>query len=99
MLIPPLPDVHVMPWLRRVGQRLLPGWLAITIGGRTYSWRALSTPELAHEACHVAQWQRYGALFVPRYVRASWRAWRAGGRPYFDNAFEIAARAAADEVR
>ena len=91
----PDPKVHVAPWLRPVGQRLMPGWLAITIGRHTFSWRSLTVAELAHEACHVAQWRRYGVLFIPRYVRASWRAWRTGGRPYRDNAFESAAREAA----
>lgn len=71
------------------------GWLAITIGRHIWSWRDLDERELAHELCHVRQWRRYGARFIPRYARASWRAWRAGGDPYRDNAFEVAARQAA----
>ena len=86
------PRLHIVPGLRRPGGWFLPGWLAITIGGQTWAWRRLEPAELAHEACHVAQWQRYGARFIPRYLRASWRAWRAGGDAYRDNAFEVAAR-------
>ena len=88
--------LHVLPWLRPLGRRWRSGWLAITIGSDTWCWRPLSNAELAHEACHVAQWRRWGPGFVPRYVRASWRAARAGGDWYRDNAFEVAARAAGD---
>jgi len=87
--------LHVVPASRRVGGLFLPGWLAITVGRDILSWRDLTGPELAHELCHVRQWQRYGLRFIPRYLRASWRAWRGGGDPYRDNAFEIAARRAA----
>jgi hypothetical protein len=63
-----------------------------------FTWRDLSPAELAHEACHVQQWSRSGLRFIPRYVRASWRAWRAGGNPYRDNRFEREAQAAAMRV-
>jgi len=88
--------LHVVPASRRVGGLFLPGWLAITVGRDILSWRDLTGPELAHELCHVRQWQRYGLRFIPRYLRASWRAWRVGRDPYRDNAFEVAARRAAD---
>jgi hypothetical protein len=88
--------IHVVPASRRVGGLFLRGWLAITVGRDILSWRDLTGPELAHELCHVRQWQRYGLRFIPRYLRASWRAWRVGRDPYRDNAFEIAARRAAD---
>ncbi len=88
--------VVVWAWLRPIGQRLLmPNWLAITIGRWIFAWRPLDAAELAHELEHVRQWQRYGLLFIPRYLRASWRAARAGGDRYRDNAFERAAQAAA----
>lgn len=90
----------VWPWLRPVGQRLLlPSWLAITVGRWIFAWRPLNDAELAHELAHVRQWQRYGLLFIPRYLRASWRAVRAGGDRYRDNAFERAAQAAAARAR
>jgi hypothetical protein len=88
----------ILPWLRPVGQRLMPGWLAITIGEWTLAWRPLTLSEQAHEACHVAQWRHYGPRFIPRYLRASWRAWRDGGRIYRDNRFEVAARRAAAQA-
>ena len=77
---------------------LIPDWLAITIGRDIWTWRALSGAELAHELEHVRQWDRHGPLFVARYAWASWCAARAGGHWYRDNAFEVAARAAAGRV-
>ena len=92
--------VVVWAWLRPLGQRLLmPSWLAITIGRWIFAWRPLNNAELAHELEHVRQWQHYGVLFIPRYLRASWRAANAGGDRYGDNAFERAAREAAGRAR
>ena len=89
-----------MPWLRRPGHHLvLQNWLAITIGSWIFAWRPLDPVELAHEVTHVRQWQRYGLLFIPRYLRASWVAQRGGGDRYRDNKFEREAIAAADHVR
>jgi hypothetical protein len=81
--------------MRRLGGLLLPGWVAITIGDHIVSWRPLTGPESAHELEHVRQWRAFGPRFAARYIRASVRAWRAGGDPYRDNAFEMAARRAA----
>ena len=87
--------LHVVPRLRGIGGRLvLRDWLAITVGQDIWSWRQLDEAELAHELCHVRQWQRYGLRFIARYARASWHAWLAGGDPYRDNVFEVAARRA-----
>ena len=91
--------VHVIPFLRRPGLLLLPDWLAITIGRHIFTWRAMNEVELAHEVEHVRQWRRHGVLFVPRYLLASLRAMRAGKHRYYDNEFEIEARAAADRVQ
>ena len=88
--------VHVVPFLRDpAGRILLPNWLAITIGHDIFSWRPLDPAELAHEVEHVRQWQRFGLSYIPRYFRSSWHARRGGGKWYWDNAFEVAARAAA----
>ena len=76
----------------------MPHWLAITIGRWVFAWRPLNEAELAHELTHVEQWQRFGLTYVPRYLRASWRARRAGGDSYRDNAFERAAQSAAEVV-
>jgi hypothetical protein len=98
--VTPSHRLHVLPWLRRIGGRvLLSDWLAITIGRDIWCWRALDEGELAHELTHVRQWDRYGVLFVGRYTVASWQATRTGGHWYRDNAFEVAARRAALAVR
>jgi len=47
----------------------------------------------AHERVHVAQYERWGLLFLPAYVAASLWAFVRGGDFYLDNAFERAARA------
>ncbi|HET7678488.1 MAG TPA: hypothetical protein VFK38_11625 [Candidatus Limnocylindrales bacterium] len=94
------PRLHVLPWLRRIGGRLLiPDWLAITIGRDIVSWRPLARAELAHELEHVRQWRVHGWRFPLRYLLASLRARRGGGHWYRDNAFEVAARAAAARAR
>ena len=90
--------VIVWPWLRRFGGRLLPDWLAITIGGTILAWRPLSDAELAHELEHVRQWRLVGLRFPLAYLAESVRAVRAGKRWYHDNRFEADARAAAARV-
>jgi hypothetical protein len=91
--------VHVVPWLRTIGGRvLIMNWLAITIGRDIWCWRALDEVELAHELAHVRQWQRDGALFVVHYALASIMALLARRHWYRDNAFEVAARAAASRT-
>lgn len=90
----------VRPRLQRIGSRVIPNWLAITIGHSILSWRRLDAAELEHELTHVRQWERLGRLRYPiEYARASFRAWRAGGNWYRDNAFEVEAYAAAQAVR
>ncbi len=91
--------LHVYRFLQSPGRLLLPDWLAITLGRHIFSWRPLDEVELAHEVAHVGQWERYGLLFIPRYLRASWRAWRMGGHHYHDNVFETLARGAAQRAR
>jgi hypothetical protein len=74
-------------------------WLAITIGRWIFAWRPLDAAELAHELEHVRQWQRYGLVFIPRYLAESRRAARSGGDRYRDNRFEVEARAAEEAAR
>lgn len=96
---PPAYRLIVLPFLRRIGGRLImPGWLAITIGRWIFAWRPLDEAELAHELCHVRQWRANGVRFIPRYVAESRRAAAGGGDRYGDNRFEMEARAAADAV-
>jgi hypothetical protein len=86
--------------LRLIGQRfIMPDWLAITIGPLIFSWRALDKFELAHEVQHVKQWRKEGLMYVPRYWAASDAAVKAGKDRYWDNRFEVEARAAAEKVR
>ena len=91
--------IHVLPWLRPLGGRLLiANWLAITVGHDIWSWRPLDETELAHELCHVEQWERHGLTFVASYALASLVALSSGRHWYRDNAFEVAARQAAARV-
>ena len=88
--------VHVWPWLRGLGGRVLEDWLAITLGRHIFAWRTMSAAELAHELEHVRQWQALGWWRFPiAYAAASLQARRRGKRWYADNRFEEAARAAA----
>jgi hypothetical protein len=53
----------------------------------------------AHERAHVAQYERWGVLFLLAYPLAGvWQALR-GRRPYEDNPFEVEARNAAESGR
>jgi hypothetical protein len=45
-----------------------------------------------HERVHVAQYERWGPLFLPAYAAASLWAWARGEHFYFDNRFERHAR-------
>jgi hypothetical protein len=47
----------------------------------------------AHERVHVAQYERWGPLFIPLYLAAGAYAWLRGGGAYRDNVFEREARA------
>ena len=93
--------VIVLPILRPIGQRLvLDNWLAITIARWIFAWRPLDDVELAHEVAHVRQWRDNGFFgYIYAYMGESRRAKARGGDRYFDNKFEVEARAAADAVR
>jgi hypothetical protein len=41
-----------------------------------------------HERVHVRQCERWGPLFIPAYLLASFLAWRRGQNAYEDNSFE-----------
>ena len=41
-----------------------------------------------HELVHVAQYERWGPLFVPAYLACSVWQWARGRNPYLDNPFE-----------
>jgi hypothetical protein len=86
-----------MPRLQRMGGKLLPNWLAITVGRDIYTWRDLSPVELRHELEHVRQWSRYKAAFPVVYLAASIAAQLGGRGWYRGNRFEEEARAAAGQ--
>lgn len=71
---------------------------AVTLGhvivGQSHESLALLR---AHERIHVAQYERWGPLFLLAYPMASLVAWLRGGRPYRDNCFEQQARAEAQD--
>ena len=44
-----------------------------------------------HELVHIAQYERWGPIFLPAYGLCSLVLWLAGRQPYWDNPFERAA--------
>jgi hypothetical protein len=50
-----------------------------------------------HERVHVRQYERWGPLFIPAYLFASFWIWlRRCGHPYLDNPFEVEAYQVSD---
>ena len=49
-----------------------------------------------HEQVHVRQAHRWGPLFLPAYLGASFWIWWRGGDPYMDNPFEVEAYRVSD---
>ena len=52
---------------------------------------------MGHELEHVRQWSRLGPLYLPFYFGSSAIQAARGHRPYWDNAFEVAARRRAEQ--
>ena len=44
-----------------------------------------------HERVHVAQYERWGPLFIPAYFLSGFWQWARGNDPYRDNPFEVEA--------
>jgi hypothetical protein len=59
--------------------------LGHTVLGRTPADLACTRE---HELVHVAQYERWGPLFIPAYLGASAWLWLRGRHPYWDNPFE-----------
>jgi hypothetical protein len=87
--------IHVWPWLRPLGRRVLPNWLAITLGRHILAWRAMTAEELEHELAHVRQWRTHGWRFPILYALAALRARGTAEGWYVGNRFEAEAREAA----
>jgi hypothetical protein len=75
-------------WPRRLGWR----YRAITFGHVVLSVDELDPRTMKHELEHVAQYEKWGPLFVPVYLFASLWVRLRGGHHYADNPFELAAR-------
>ena len=83
--------VFVRPWVKPFMDKILPNWLAITLGHTIIAARPLDPRELDHELVHVRQWDRYGWTFPLRYGLSSIRAALRGKDWYWDNEFEVEA--------
>lgn len=86
------------PFIRWALRRLVPlpgGAAAITLGHVVLGVdaTALETTR-THERAHVAQYERWGPLFVPAYLIAGVVAAARGRHFYFGNAFEVEAHLA-----
>jgi hypothetical protein len=75
---------HLLRWVPIAG-----GAAAMTLGhcviARTQADLDYSR---RHELVHVAQYERWGPLFVPAYLACSAWMWLIGRDPYLDNPFE-----------
>lgn len=89
-------------WLECILQRATPlpgGVAAITFGHVILGRDALTLARVrSHERVHVAQYERWGPLFLPAYLAASAWAWARRGDAYRDNPFEREARRLSGEL-
>ena len=85
-------DPRVGLWFRA---HLIP-LRAQTLGRYVFARETVPTDILAHECEHIRQWGRFGPFYLPLYFGSSALALLRGRRPYWDNAFESAARARAE---
>jgi hypothetical protein len=70
---------------------------AQTMGRYVFARSAVPADILAHECEHIRQWERYGPLYLAAYIGSSAVAYLRGGRPYWDNHLEAAARKKAQD--
>jgi hypothetical protein len=70
---------------------------AQTLGRYVFSRGPMSPVILAHEVEHIRQWERFGPFYLLFYFCSSALALARGRRPYWDNAFEVAARRRSEE--
>jgi hypothetical protein len=71
------------------------GFVAITFGHVVLGCSAAELQRLrAHEHAHVAQYERWGVVFLAAYPLASLYCWLRGRRAHHDNTFEVQARRA-----
>lgn len=65
---------------------------AQTLGHYVLARSSIDPETMAHECEHIRQWQRLGPFYLPAYFGSSAIAFLRGQKPYWDNAFESAAR-------
>jgi hypothetical protein len=78
-------------WLRWLLTRapIAGGASALTLGHTVLARTAADLVRTRdHELVHVAQYERWGLLFVPAYLGSSAWLWLRGRHPYWDNPFE-----------
>jgi hypothetical protein len=85
-------DPRVGLWFRA---QLIP-LRAQTLGRFVFARETVPPDILAHECEHIRQWGRFGPFYLPLYFGSSALALLRGRRPYWDNAFESAARSRAE---
>ena len=85
-------DHRVRLWFRA---QLIPV-RAQTLGHYVFACEPVPAGIIAHECEHIRQWGRFGPFYLPLYFGSSALALLRGRRPYWDNAFESAARARAE---
>jgi hypothetical protein len=65
------------------------GGAAMTLGHVVWGYnQTCLNQSRAHERVHVAQYERWGPLFIPLYLAATLVAYLRGLDPYLDNPFE-----------
>ena len=74
-------------WPRKLGWR----YRAITFGHVVLCVNEIDEGTFEHELVHVAQYERWGPLFLPAYGLASLKVKLSGGHVYRDNPFEVEA--------
>jgi hypothetical protein len=68
-------------------------FVAVTLGHVVIARSTADQRRLrAHESIHVAQYERWGPLFLVAYPAESMLQFLLGRRPYLDNRFEVQAR-------
>ncbi len=82
---------------RYFGAQMMPVQ-AQTLGCYVFARGPIPGHTLEHEVEHIRQWQRFGPFYLPLYFGSSVFELLRRRRPYWDNAFEVAARRCADRV-
>lgn len=94
-------EVHggIVTWLLQRGLPFAGSAAAMTLGHVILGCDAACLEfSRNHEHVHVRQYERWGPLFIPAYLAASFVIYLRGGDAYLDNPFEREAYAKTDEI-